>query len=235
MRPLLILSLFAVLFTACNSPSKPFTGKEFEGVITYKLTYQNYTDTSYTRYYGDTMRAYYQQGKLLEVYNSKINGGLKKTLIIPEDKKGYMSINGSDTLQYFDITQSSAVAGTKSTLTTFETHDTTAVFMGHTCKVIKTIFLHDAGDVRYLEYRTFVYSPDALHMNAAHFKDYEYMAFNRTMAQSNAYYLYCEQTFQHVGTMKYTAVKIESKKLDNSIFNFDHTKVKLFSYPKKAK
>ena len=189
---------------------------EFEGVITYKITYINNRDSSGN---SDTMRLYYSKGNLVKQYNSTSSSVLKKELFIGSTNSYYMKFGNSDSLYAYDISKNDRV------LVNTNATDNDATILGHDCNRIEFNQLH-TGEYNFYIYSSFWYSDKILKVNPEYFKGWNYGGFNKFINKTGVLYLKFQSAIQYYGktelsTKIFQAVGIEEKKLDPKIFAID--------------
>lgn len=218
--------LFTIL-SACNSTGqKPVSKniKEFEGIITYKITYKNNPDSLL---YGDTLKVLYSKGNFIKQYNGMSPKGLNRELFLKDNSQYYMQIGASDTLYSFDIRQKNV------RLLRSEKSAGIYKILGYDCEQIQFHQVYE-GDYPFAIYNSYIYSRNILRINAVWFKDWNYGNFNQFIQESGAFYLRFETGMQHgdqkeLVTKIFEAIEIKEQALDSSLFAIDILKIKPFS------
>jgi len=203
----------------CKEPEPDGTkdGKEFEGVITYRLSYEGRDDRAV---YGDTMRLYYSKGNIAKVYNSQGPEALRKEVFIC-DKHLYLAQKAlSDTVLTYDLRQKSLeVKSTK------RSSDDTRI-LGHVCKTIEHRSMH--SDPNFYVSSSMSYSKNFLRVDKLRFKDWNFGSFNSYIDEAGCLYLRSEMKIQYYGFAEpvvkiATAVDIKEQRVDPGIFHVDTT------------
>lgn len=112
----------------CRQPDGTKDGKEFEGVITYKIFYSEKDDPFI---YGDTMRIYYSKGNIARVYNGQGADAIKKEVFLGESRRYLIRLNASDTVLTYDMGDRGNF-----TLAAMKRSSEDTRILGHTCKKI---------------------------------------------------------------------------------------------------
>ena len=226
MKPLKRIVFFLPLFLACNDHAveQNAPSKEFEGVITYRITYDNYPEEFS---YGDTMKAWYSKGDLIKLYNGKAVNGMRKELFLLKGNKYYFQMGKYDSLFSYNIGSDKFMKLVDSRHSFPETR-----ILGHTCEQIdQDLQLYTATN-HAKEFATFLYSKDILPVEKDHFKDRKISCFDRFIDESGVFYLQFKGTSQfdgHTGLSSFifTAIDIKEQPVDPSIFNVDTSLVNL--------
>lgn len=228
MKQLQSIALILPLFWACQNPSdnQLFKGKEFEGVITYRITYDNWPE-DYS--YGDTLKVWYSKGDLIKVYNGKAVKGFRKEIFLLNGNKYFFQVGNSDSLYSIDI-------GSDKYMKLVDSHHsfTDTRILGHTCEQIDQD-LQYAGKNQAPFIFSLLYSKGVLPMDKDHFKDRKLSGFDRFIDESGAFYLRFRYTAQlanrsGLSTYTFTATNIREQPVDPAIFNTDTSKVKPFVF-----
>jgi hypothetical protein len=222
---ILQLSTFFLLLLACNAPSKnePFKGKEFEGLITYRVTYDNYPREGA---FGDTLWVWYSKGDLLKVCNSKRADASRKELFLLKGNRYFFQLGDSDSLYYADIGSDR--------LTTLEDsrHFATETrILGQDCDEIEHRLKLNKWQSSFVS--TYLYSQNVLRMDKRLFRLRKFASFDVYMEEAGAFYLKYTESEQFPGkkglsSHSFTAVKIQEGPVDPKIFLLDTSKARLF-------
>jgi hypothetical protein len=196
---------------------------EFEGIITYKLGYENFRDSDF---YGDTLKVFYSHGKFSNMYNTKKSNGLKSYVYLPAENYEYMKFNNSDTLLWFNVADNSKMK----LLNVTETNASKKI-LGYACKTLNIVSHYHDKDISFFQYERYIYSPSLLHFDKNKFKDFNFNFLNLSLNKAGgAYFLYYESYIPRVGKRTFEALKIERKKLDPEVFQVDRTKLREFKF-----
>lgn len=192
--------------------------KEFEGVITYRISYQGRDDTSV---YGDTMRVYYSKGNIARIYNSEGPDALRKEIIYCKTLRYVAKKAMSDTVYTFNERED----GHLKSISIKRSSDDTRI-LGHVCRKIEFQDIH-TGDISFSVYNSFMYADDVLKVDKRHFKDWNFAHFNTYINEAGAFYLKFESRYSILDrglvTKICTAVNIKEQKVDSSVFYMDTT------------
>lgn len=196
--------------------------KYFEGVVTYKILYNNNEDTAL---YGDTMSVYYSNGNLIKEYNGKSPKGLKREIFIGSTNRYYMNIGSSDSLYHYDITKNDGILVSSKHIN----NDTT--ILGYSCDKIELNQMHT--NPNFYIYNSYYYSDKVLKVDPKHFKDWNYGSFNKFINEAGSFYLKFQTSIQYYSkknlvTKIFEAVNIEEKKIVSKLFSIDSSKITEF-------
>jgi hypothetical protein len=221
-RKVVFYCLLAGLYGCGNGDAGQKEGKEFEGVITYRIDYRKRNDRSV---YGDTMKVYYSKGNLARVYNSEGQDALRKEVILSESHRYYAQKAMSDTVYTYDISLDAHLK----LLETRRFSDDTRI-MGHTCKKIE-FDQEYMGEVKFYVYDSYMYSDDVLKVEKLHFKNSNFGHFNNFIKEAGVFYLKFESRYLYsdkteISVKTVTAVNIREQKVDPGIFHIDTTTTK---------
>jgi hypothetical protein len=214
-------------FTACESRpgTHAFQGKEFEGVITYRISYVNCPDNIIN---GDTLSVFYSKGNLVKLYNGNKPDLPYREVYLLAGNQYYLQIRRSDTISRFDVRQNKNMDLVASSHSLSDTR-----ILGYDCEDIKFQLKYHGNSELHM-FNEFLYSTKVLKVNKDYFRDRKYVFFNQYIDESEAFYLKYIFGVQYLGrsglsTITCTAVKIEELKIDPSVFKVDTTKLKQFS------
>lgn len=213
-------AVFLFCAAACREPDRTKDGKEFEGVITYKILYNNKDDASV---YGDTMRVYYSKGNIARVYNSQGAGAIRKEFFYGESRRYLIQLAASDTVLTYDMGD----RGNFTLAATKRSSEDTKI-LGHVCKKMEFDEVYRRGP-NFKVRIGYLYSPGVLKVNKHHFKDWNFGHFNAYINEAGVFYLKCETSVgddTKLITRTYTAVDIQEQKIDSSVFHVDTTLTK---------
>src|ERR1700754_4239046 len=102
MKKLSFILFFLPVYWSCNNSTTngPLHRKEFEGLVTYRITYENHPeDISY----GDTLKLWYSKGNLIKSYNGKAVHGIRKEIFLIKGNRYFFQVRDSDSLITADI------------------------------------------------------------------------------------------------------------------------------------
>jgi hypothetical protein len=224
---LLFSGILFTILSACNSTDqKPVSKniKEFEGIITYKITYKNNPDSLL---YGDTLKIFYSKGNFIKQYNGMSPKGLNRELFLKDNSQYYMQTGASDTLYSFDIRQKDVkLLSSKQSVSTYK-------ILGYDCEQIEMNQVY-MSDYPFAIFNSYTYSRNILPINAVWFKDWNYGNFNQFIQESGSFYLRFETGIQYgdqkeLVTKIFEAIEIKEQVLDSSLFAIDILKIKPFS------
>jgi len=193
---LTIITIFSILFPTCIK-------KEFEGIITYKITVSSPQNkkmkNQIQQMIGNKMLLYYKNGKILRKYNGN---NLDFVLYNPDEKREYTAIVNKDTI-YFNRTDIEA-----SKFTGVKYGKETKRILNQTCDFL--IFSTDKSVTKYW------YSQE-LYVDASKHKGNIALHYDKLYKASNSLPL------RYINEMKgfsiiYEAVKVEHKVLSDAIF-----------------
>lgn len=225
MRKLPWIAFCLFHFCACKNKSErdAFKGKEFEGLITYRITYDNYP-AEYG--YGDTMLVWYSKGNLVKLFNNKLIKGLRKEIFLVKGNKYFFQVGNSDSLFSGDI-------GTeKRTKLLHSQHSFTDTrILGHTCEQIEQEMEFTKTKANVLS--TYLYSKGVLPMNSDYFSGKKFASFDRYMDEAGEFYLHFKGTAQYadktgLSSYIFTAIKIQGQPVDPALFSVDTSIVRPF-------
>jgi hypothetical protein len=208
---------------ACNQNTDSKQDKKnFEGVVTYKILYDNNDDTAL---YGDTMRMYYSNGNFIKEYNGESPKGLKREMFISSINKYYMNIGNSDSFYNYDITKN-----VNTLVNSKHTQNDTAI-LGYSCDKVEFTQLHP--NPNFYIYNSYYYSDKVLRIDPKYFEAWNYGSFNKFINEAGSFYLKFQTSIQYYGkkdlvTKIFEAVRIEEKKIDPQIFIIDSSKIERF-------
>ncbi|KAA2243340.1 hypothetical protein F0L74_12610 [Chitinophaga agrisoli] len=214
----LLISLFSCRQQAGNT--------EFEGIITYKIIYKDYTLGDY----GDTLKVFYSKGNMIRAYNTKDPKGLRKEIFLAKGPRYFMNIGPSDTLYSYDITSNNLVLTDTKKLQSKK-------ILNYTCErfdMYATLTTKSGAPVFTAQSTTF--SRDALKVNPLHFKNWRFGNFNIYVEHAGSLPLRSESTTKYsdktsMGTKIYEAVAIAPQQLDPKMFEIDESMVREFVMP----
>jgi hypothetical protein len=223
MKKLQLIVFFLLLFCACHDSLDKSVdkAKEFEGLITYKITYENFPED---HSYGDTMKIWYSKGNMLKLYNGKVSGGLRKEVFLVRGNKYFFQVGNSDSLFSGDI-------GNDKITKLLNSHHlfTDTRILGHTCEQIdqELEFIDSHAPIA----STFMYSKDILPVDQNRFKGWKFASFDHYMEEAGVLYLSFKGTTHYadrdgISSHTFTAVKILEQPVDQSIFEVDTSKVR---------
>lgn len=199
------------------------TDKEFEGVITYKISYESFNDSAL---YGDTLRLYFSKGNWIKKFNGTDPGCLRQEIFLNNGSMVYMNIGKSDTLYSYDISQNKNL-----TITSTKKNPSANKILNYTCESIEINQVFRSHITFFID-ETYVFSKDALKVNPEHFKNWHFGDFNTYINHANALFLRYKTTIRSrdnglVETKIYEAVDIKEEKLDPKLFEINLANVKL--------
>lgn len=93
---------FVLIVMGCGQAGSSNHQKEFEGVITYRMSYGGKDESGI---YGDTMKLYYSNGNIARVYNSDGPDALRKEVYLCGTHRYLAKKALSDTVYTFDLQQ----------------------------------------------------------------------------------------------------------------------------------
>src|SRR5450631_4467761 len=151
-----------VLLSGCknNHQRRPFQGKEFEGIITYRLTY---SEISQNRRSGDTLKVIYSKGNLIKQYNWNNSEATRKEIFLVDGNRFYTLLGRNDTLYSADISNHHSTRLIRSTHSISDTR-----ILGYDCEQIDQYF--ESGVEDFKTHIELLYSNAALKMNTEYFK-----------------------------------------------------------------
>ncbi len=221
-----IFFLLPVYWSCKNSATnQPLNKKEFEGLVTYRITYDNHPEDNS---YGDTLKLWYSKGNLIKNYNGKAEHGIRKEIFLIKGNRYFFQVGNSDTLINADIGSDKYMILVSSQHSITDTR-----ILGHTCEQVDQ-------ELEYNRFKlpvfvSYLYSKDVLPMDPDYFKNRKFSCFDRFIEESGVFFLRYVYKVQYPGRtgpsiFTFTAIDIKEQPVDPTIFNIDTSKVKPFPY-----
>jgi hypothetical protein len=216
-KAVVLFCLLAGLYGCGGGDAGQKEVKEFEGVITYRISYKN---KDYKPIFGDTLRVFYSKGNVAKVYNSQGPDAMRKEVFYGESRRYVVKMAMSDTVFIYDMGNT----GHLSNIRTIRVADDTRI-LGHVCKKIEFDDKYTVGSGIYV-YTSFWYASDVLKVDNRYFKDWALGHFNTFINEEGVFYLKCEASYRldessDLITKTFTAVNIKEQKVDPSVFYVD--------------
>jgi len=222
MKKLPFLLFFLPVLSCKNATTNQLSnGKEFEGVITYRITYDGYPE-DYS--YGDTMRFWYSKGNCIKEYNGKAIHGVRKEIFLIKGNRYFVQMVNGDSLLTTDVTSDKFMSLKDSHHSFTETR-----ILGHTCEQIDQDLEYTKGHLPC--FVSLLYSKEVLPVDKQNFKNVKFSCFDRFIDESGAFYLSYFLRIQDSNkdapsSYKFTAINIREQPVDPSIFNIDTSRIK---------
>lgn len=229
-RVQLSVFLIIIILGACgkHKKQKDSNGKEFEGVITYLVEYENVTPQWPID--ADTLTVTYSHGNALKSFNSRKPRSLCREIYLSKCNQYYFNRIGSDTLYKVNLAKNKHVK-----LLNISHSLTDTCILGHVCELTSLEFMVEKNGHFNHVYNVFFYSKGVLTIDKNSFKDCEFAYFNKFIEESGSFYLrmearYESSTAKTPSRMILRAIRIQESRVDPTIFAVDTTNVHEIEY-----